>query len=117
VGFTRIVPSTTEVDGELDPAVERAALDIQHDWLPAFENKGEGVFVQLDPEAVARWTQRDAVRARAAQLDAGFAQWAAQRNDTRRTFPGVAYVMVHSFAHLLLSKRRLAPTLRCAAGL
>jgi hypothetical protein len=103
VGFTRIVPSATEVDGELDPAVERAALDVQQDWLPAFENRGEGVFVQLDPEQMALWAQRAEVRARAAQLEAGFDQWAAQRNDTKRRFPGAAYVMVHSFSHLLLT--------------
>ena len=103
VGFTRIVPSATEVDGELDPAVERAALDIQNDWLPAFENRGEGVFVQLNPEAVAQWERRGPVMARRTQLEAGFARWKALRNNTTRLFPGVAYVMVHSFSHLLLT--------------
>ena len=102
VGFTRILPPATEVDGELDPAIERAALDVQHDWLPAFENRGEGVFVQLDPAHVAEWAGRGAVIARAQQLEAGFAIWAQERK-IDRTFPGAPYVMVHSLAHLLLT--------------
>ena len=52
---------------------------------------------------MALWTERDALKARTNQLEAGFARWAAQRNDTKRNFPGAAYVMVHSFAHLLLT--------------
>lgn len=103
VGFTRIAPPPTETDGELDPEIERAALDIDQDWLPAFENRGEGVFVQLDPAAVAEWQRRDAVIARARQLKMGFDAWMAARGEPARDFPGAAYVMVHTLAHLLLT--------------
>ena len=102
VGFTRIAPPVTGVDGELDPDLTRAALDIQHDWLPAFENRGEGVFIQLDPERIAEWLTRDAVITRAQQLKLGFDLWAAER-ELDRTFPGAGYVMVHTLAHLLLT--------------
>jgi hypothetical protein len=102
VGFTRISPPATEVDGELDPDVERADLDIQQDWLPAFENRGEGLFIQLDPARVVDWLAWPAVQARARQLEAGFARWAAERQ-VERTFPGAAYIMVHTLAHLLLT--------------
>ena len=66
VGFTRIAPPATEVDGELDPDVERASLDIQTDWLPAFENRGEGLFIQLDPVRMTAWLADTAVVARGA---------------------------------------------------
>lgn len=102
LGFTRISPTSTEVDGELDPDVNRADLDVQQDWLPAFENRGEGLFIQLDPARVEAWLKWDPVQARAQQLQAGFARWAAERG-VDRTFPGGAYVMVHTLAHLLLT--------------
>jgi hypothetical protein len=102
VGFTRIAPPATETDGELDPEIERAALDMNQDWLPAFENRGEGVFVQLDAAEVADWQKRPAVIARALQLEAGFNAWKAARADTKRAFPGAAYILMHTFAHLLL---------------
>ena len=103
VGFTRIAPPSTETDGELDPEIEGAALDINQDWLPAFENRGEGVFVQLDAAAVADWQRRPPVVRRAQQLEAGFNAWKAARADTKRVFPGAAYILVHTFAHLLLT--------------
>lgn len=102
LGFTRISPTSTEVDGELDPDLDRADLDVQQDWLPAFENRGEGLFIQLDPAHVAKWLARPAVQARVRQLEAGFAHWAAERQ-IERTFPGGGYVMVHTLAHLLLT--------------
>ena len=103
VGFTRISPPATETDGELDPEVQRAALDIDQDWLPAFENRGEGVFVQLDAAAVQAWQARPAVVARARQLEGGFNAWKIAMGDTKRVFPGATYILVHSFAHLLLT--------------
>ena len=102
VGFTRIAPPATEVDGELDPDVERAPLDIQTDWLPAFENRGEGLFIQLDPGRMTAWLADPAVVARAQQLQAGFDAWAAERQSDR-SFPGAGYVLVHTLAHLLLT--------------
>lgn len=102
VGFTRISPPATEVNGELDADVERADLDVQRDWLPAFENRGEGLFIQLDPARVTDWLALDAVRRRARRLEAGFARWAAERQ-VERTFPGAAYIMIHTLAHLLLT--------------
>lgn len=102
VGFTRISPTSTEVDGEIEADVDRADLDVQHDWLPAFENRGEGLFIQLDPARVTTWLDRPAVQARAQHLATGFARWAAERQ-VERTFPGPAYVMVHTLAHLLLT--------------
>ncbi len=103
VGFTRIEPPAAETDGELASEIGRAALDLDQDWLPAFENRGEGIFVQLDPAAVTAWQARPEVVARARQLEAGFNAWKAARGDMAWVFPGAAYVMVHTFAHLLLT--------------
>ena len=61
LGFTRFEAVTPDIQGEYEGDVERAALALEPTWFPAVENRGEGVFVGLDPGAVADWLRRDAV--------------------------------------------------------
>ncbi len=53
VGFTRFEAASPTVDGELDVNVKRAELATDVSWLPAIENRGEGVFLGFRPEAIA----------------------------------------------------------------
>jgi hypothetical protein len=45
VGFRWFEAIAPDVDGELDVGVTRAALAQEMKWLPAVENRGEGVFI------------------------------------------------------------------------
>jgi len=103
VGFTRFDAPSTDEKGELDLGVERAMLDIDITWLPAIENRGEGIFIQIDRGRIEEWIQRATVIDRASELQAGFNAWKAERPGSHRLFPGAAYVMLHSLSHLLLS--------------
>ena len=104
VGFTRFEAAVPDVNGELELGVERAALSLNENWLPAIENRGEGVFISLKPESVEAWLVRPAVKRRAEQLQRGFDAWkAAQPAGSKATFVGVEYVMLHTLAHLLIT--------------
>ncbi len=104
VGFTRFEAAVPDVNGELELGVERADLSLDQTWLPAIENRGEGVFIGIRAESVEEWLQRDAVQARAAQLRRGFDAWAASHSaGANATFVGVPYVMLHTLAHLLIT--------------
>ena len=87
IGFTRFEPPAPEVDGELDLKVERQLLDRDVNWLPAIENRGEGIFIQIKADAVDSWLQRAEVSDRINVLMRGFDQWATERGSDRR-FPG-----------------------------
>src|ERR1017187_7861753 len=52
VGFTRFESAAPDIEGELDIGVRRASLAREITWLPAFENKGEGVFLQFKTAAL-----------------------------------------------------------------
>lgn len=104
VGFTRFDATPVDEAGDLDLQTERAALDIAPSWLPAIENRGEGLFVQFRAADIAVWEASAPVIARAARLRAGFDVWLADRPRSKRQFPGAAYVLVHSIAHLLLTE-------------
>jgi len=102
LGFTRFEAVTPDIQGEYDGDVERAALALEPTWFPAVENRGEGIFLALKPDAVDDWLARDPVRARLEQLVDGHARWAAQRK-SNRPFPGGPYVLLHTLSHLLMA--------------
>lgn len=103
VGFTRFEAAGPDVQGELEMGVERAPLALNLSWLPAVENRGEGIFLRFRAEAIEEWLQRPAVKARGRELEIGFARWQVEHASSRREFPRLPYYLLHSFSHLLLS--------------
>jgi hypothetical protein len=103
VAFTRFEAAAPDIEGELDIGVRRASLAREVSWLPAFENKGEGIFVQFKTKAILEWMRLPEVQARAVKLGAGFTEWRKEHQGTTREFPGAAYLMLHSFSHLLIT--------------
>jgi hypothetical protein len=104
VGFTRFESAVPDINGELALDVERAALSMNQTWLPAVENRGEGVFIGFDRAAIADWRDKPAVQKRASQLKGGFDAWKANRpGGTSAVFPGPEYIMLHTVAHLLIT--------------
>ena len=103
LGFTRFEAINPDKDGELDLDVARAALAETVDWLPAVENRGEGVFVSFRADAVARWLASPGVRERGRRIEAGWKTWAGERQRPEEGFPGLPYVMLHSLSHMLMT--------------
>lgn len=110
LGFTRL---TAPDRRELDP-VNRLALGRgAPSWVPAFEQRGEGVFLQLREEEVHAWEARVADHRRLASLRATFARWSANRDrPVDPTFPVARFVLLHTLSHLLI--RQVA--LECGYG-
>ena len=99
--FSRFEAVMPDINGEYDTDVELAQLAVEPEWFPATENRGEGIFLQLDPQAVRSWLARDAVRQRLEQLESGHRRWMEQRQ-SERSFPGGPYVLLHSLSHLMI---------------
>ena len=103
LGFTRFEAISPDKDGELDLDVIRASLAEAITWLPAVENRGEGVFMSFRSEGVERWLARSGVQERGRQLLEGWRAWAAERHRPEGGFPGLAYVMLHSLSHMMMT--------------
>jgi len=103
MGFTRFEAISPDRDGEIDLDVQRAALAETITWLPAVENRGEGVFVSFDARSVTRWLERSEVRKRGRRLENAWRAWANERQRPQDEFPGLPYVMLHSLAHMLMT--------------
>lgn len=95
VGFSRLEPVSVggSAGYELLWGAPHAPLDdLNRDWLPANRVYGEGIFLLLDPGAVALWVDRTC-RSQAAYR--GGVMVAGQRL-------GARHVLVHTLAHVLL---------------
>ena len=103
VGFTRFETAAPDLEGELEIGVRRASLAREISWLPSVENRGEGIFLQFDADAIFNWMMRPDVISRGQQLEAGFNCWKEEHKGTKRLFFGLPYVMLHSFSHLLVT--------------
>lgn len=100
IGFTRI-----DAPGE-DFETPRAPLSRSApQWVPATEIRGEGIFVQFSEAALRSWLPR--YQGRNAEFLEAHRRWRQiRRMDPKTGYPGLRYVLLHSFAHALI--RQLA---------
>lgn len=99
-GFTRLTPLLPE-----DPPERIAHLTGDaSDWLPAIEIRGEGVFLRLDAERLARWEIREDVRSRVRRIADNYRRRFLLNNATpdRDIIP--RDVLIHTLAHVLITQ-------------
>lgn len=108
IGFTRFESALPDVDGELALDVRRASLSREASWVPAVENRGEGVLLTFRGDAVDAWRQRPAVVQRLQALRSGFDQWKTRNPGAYGEFPGPRFILLHSLSHLLIQAVSLA---------
>ena len=113
VGFTRFTPRTSSLGGlpiQTAKANRRAALASNLSWVPASENKGEGLFLEFEPATIEAWISSAPVQQRCSQFIAAFEHdWLQSRGLTTTDFPfpGPAYLLLHSLSHLLITEMAL----------
>lgn len=109
VGFTRIESPGDFADvGEI-PADRRAPLTRKLPrWVPAAEVRGEGIFLQFNEVLVEAWCRTAGVIVREQAFFGAHQRWRQMRKifPTTAGFPGIRFVLLHSFAHALM--RQLA---------
>ena len=109
VGFTRIEsPGDFAETGEL-PQDYWAPLSRQEPkWVPATEVRGEGLFIQFSEQAIAQWEALPQLKEYDRQSKEAHRRWRIARSldPPDANYPGVRYLLLHSFAHALM--RQLA---------
>lgn len=102
-GFNRIYPEHGATEEQRLEQLWRTVPAWPERWLPAYKVFGEGIFIELNLERVAAWEQgEDAVsRARSVENRYGAAQQGRQLRDRDLT---PRFLLVHTFAHLLINQ-------------
>lgn len=106
VGFTRIQsPRDFDLSSEMDQ-IRRAPLSRQKStWVPSCETRGEGIFFQFNEAAIVDWQLR--VTRQDAEFRTAHERWRrAKQMDPSKGYPGLRYILLHSFAHAVI--RQLA---------
>lgn len=100
VGFTRIAPPERR---ELAPTNRIGLSRSPEQWVPAVEQRGEGIFLELHEDAVADWAEQVREHPRIDALRAAYRRWAVNRDQqVIPTFPVPRYLLVHTLSHLLI---------------
>jgi len=109
LGFTRINPPDPDPAARYE--ITRAPLSRTHkDWLPAIEVHGEGIYLELNEDALVRWVDSPTgalILARAKLIQKNYEEmcdrrkWKPSREITPR------FLLAHSFAHTLIRQLSL----------
>lgn len=110
IGYTRI-----ESPGDFDDMIElpeerRAPLSRKRPtWVPAAEVRGEGIFIEFREEAIRNWISGTDQRHHDRTFMEAHMQWRKARHmeDVMLGYPGLRYVLLHSFAHALMRQLTL----------
>jgi hypothetical protein len=100
LGFTRL--SAPERD-ELRPVRRIPLARGPAEWLPAVEQRGEGIFLELREQHVARWASSIAEHEHITALGRAYRQWALDRDQTPAMgFPIARFLLIHTLSHMLM---------------
>lgn len=106
VGFRRGgMPSDPSFD-DLE-APEQLASVGPDGVFPAYENRGEGIFLTLDQDWLKAWLSRPAVRKRIQAFDLAETRWRKSSGRLGAQRSRGIYVLAHTFAHLLIRQLSL----------
>lgn len=103
-GFTRINPPFDPDGADVAP-ISVSVLD----WLPAIEVRGEGIFLQFDPERLASWERRPDIIERCLAAEASWkAEWEGKYPDKPKPYTASPrLLLIHTFAHALIRQLTL----------
>lgn len=103
-GFTRINPPS-DPDGAQVAPISNGSLE----WLPAIEVRGEGIFLQLNLDALRAWeVQREVIQRVAPAAASWRMDWKRRNGDEPIAFEATPrLLMLHAFSHALIRQLTL----------
>lgn len=103
-GFSRTLPDNGMTLEDRKSMLWRTPPNVPNRWLPAYQVFGEGIYIELDETALNRWEQRHDVVARAERLYNRYREVQARRDQPLQQAISPRFVMIHTFAHLLMNQ-------------
>lgn len=97
-GFSRLVPVISKDD--------KGYVDVKKpetNWYPAYEVRGEGIFIEFKHEEIEEWIAKNPeIPERANRLNENYANSFLGKNHPRIITP--KFIMLHTLSHLLISQ-------------
>ena len=106
VGFTRLVGGDIPVnqsDDDIEALKSNLSINQNLGWLPAYQSKGEGIFIDFNAGELKKWSSDPEVQSRLSQIELNHNKHLDSRDKPEiRLNP--TYPLIHSFSHLLIEK-------------
>lgn len=100
-GFSRIKPAENGNDENTNNLVSVKEKDTK--WYPAYQVRGEGIFIEFDNEAINSWLiGNDAVKSRIELLNDNYAKSYLGINNPR--IFSAKFLLLHTISHLLIKQ-------------
>jgi len=107
IGYSRIEAPEESMDPDERPPMAELTRE-RPEWVPVSEVHGEGIFIRFDEDTVRAWEDTAAVNSRDSRMLKGHRGWpSARARAPHQRYPGIRYVMLHTFAHLLIRELAL----------
>jgi len=103
LGFSRIVATRSFGANEAAAGITAPLSRKPPKFVPAGENRGEGVFMQLKAHKLAEW--RDHLSpGRKSEFEQAYIRWKEARgiSSPGPSFPGMVYLLLHSLSHAIM---------------
>ena len=102
VGFTRINPIERNEDTVQNDKIV-SVKEPETDWYPAYEVRGEGIFVEFDSDAISAWTVScEEIADRTSRINEAYKASFVGRESTRVITS--KFLLLHTIAHLLIKQ-------------
>jgi len=104
IGFTRIESSDALSDLQNQDLSRRVPLSRKPPaWLPVSVIRGEGIFLQFNEDTLQAWEQEKTSQERESEFFGAHCSWRTSRKLAPDVgFPGIRYILLHSFSHALM---------------
>jgi hypothetical protein len=104
-GFMRIDPPEPEADGI--KSMVRLTTKKPDPWLPGVEIHGEGIFIEFKKPSVSKWLSNNIVKKTSLQYKEAFDRYSAEKGWEKTKERNGEYVLLHTFAHLIIKEMAL----------
>ena len=108
--FTRIEPPSKKAEEGKTPITPAPLSKKRHNWLPAIEVRGEGIFIQFNKEMLNQWENTKIVRDRVQTVTPEMVDSMAldlKEDQVVSDSITARFLMIHTLAHMLMKQLSL----------
>ncbi len=106
LGFTRV--DAPDPDADIQANVVYLNKGKSEKWLPAAEINGEGVFIEFNKSAVDNWLNNEKIKSLSKRYASCYKEFCESKGWTITVLRDAKYVLMHTFAHLLIKQMAMS---------
>lgn len=113
LGFTRVYAPDPEADEQANIVYLNKGKSEK--WLPASEIHGEGIFIEFNKKTLEEWIAKEKIKSLSEKYAACYKDFCASRGWKITALRDAKYVLMHTFAHLLIKQMSMSSGYSSAA--